>query len=151
MTQALQTYLSIHVLIGVTGIAATYITLMWLFKRELPMKSLKVSSLIAFITYITSWITGGFYYVVYYGGNVKPIIKEGPNPWIHLIIMEVKEHIFLFLPLLSFVALLVIWLKGDRLTENKSLRNWLALVVAITLAIGIFMALGGMLISGAAR
>ncbi len=151
MTQALQTYLSIHVLIGVIGIAATYMTLMWLFKRELPIKSLKASSLIAFVAYITAWITGGFYYVVYYGGNVKPIIKEGPNPWIHLIIMEVKEHIFLFLPLLSFIALLVVWLKSERLKEDKKLRNALALVVAITFAVAVFMALGGMLISGAAR
>lgn len=151
MTQALQTYLSIHVLIGVTGIMASYMTLMWLFKREIPLKSLKFTSLLAFLTYITTWITGGYYYVVYYGGNVKPIIKEGPTPWVHLIIMEVKEHIFLFLPLLSFVILLVVWMKGDKLSENKKLRNALALVALITFLIALFMALGGVLISGSAR
>lgn len=151
MTQALQTYLSIHVLIGVTGIMASYMTLMWLFKREIPLKSLKFTSLLAFLTYITTWITGGYYYVVYYGGNVKPIIKEGPTPWVHLIIMEVKEHIFLFLPLLSFVILLVLWMKGDKLSENKKLRNALALVALITFLIALFMALGGVLISGSAR
>lgn len=151
MTQALQTYLSIHVLIGVTGIMASYMTLMWLFKREIPLKSLKFTSLLAFLAYITTWITGGYYYVVYYGGNVKPIIKEGPTPWVHLIIMEVKEHIFLFLPALSFVVLLVIWLKGDKLQENNKLKNALALVAIITLVIALFMALGGVLISGSAR
>lgn len=151
MTQALQTYLSIHVLIGVIGIAASYMTLMWLFKRELPIKSLKASSLVAFVAYITAWITGGFYYVVYYGSNVKPVIKEGPTPWVHLVVMEVKEHIFLFLPALAFVVLLVVWLKGGRLQENKKLKNALALVALITLIIAVSMALGGVVISGAAR
>jgi hypothetical protein len=151
MSQSLSIYLSIHVLIGVIGIAASYMTLMWLFKRNIPIRSLKVSSIIAFVAYITAWITGGFYYVVYYGSNVKPGIKEGPTPWVHLVIMEVKEHIFLFLPVLAFVVLLVVWLKGDRLQENKPLRNALALVALITLIIAVSMALGGIIISGAAR
>jgi hypothetical protein len=151
MTQALQIFLSIHVLIGMTGIIASYATLIWLFKRNIPVKLLKLSSLIAFIAYIISWIMGGYYYVIYYGGSVKPIIKEGPTPWVHSIIMEVKEHIFLFLPLLSFVALLVIWLRGRTLQENKPLRDALAFVALITLIIAVSMALGGIVISGAAR
>lgn len=151
MTQSLSIFLSIHVLIGVTGLAASYMTLMWLFKRNIPVRSLKASSLIAFIAYITAWLTGGYYYVVYYGSNVKPIIKEGPTPWVHSVIMEVKEHIFLFLPVLAFVILLVVWLKGNSLEENKQLRNALALVALITLVIAVLMALGGIVISGAAR
>ena len=151
MTQALSTYLSIHVLIGVTGIIASYMTLMWLFKREIPLRLLKGGSLVAFIAYVTAWITGGYYYVVYYGSNVKPGIKEGPTPWVHLVVMEVKEHIFLFLPILAFVILLVVWLKGDILQENRKLRNALALVALITFIIALSMALGGVVISGAAR
>jgi hypothetical protein len=151
MTQSLQIYLSIHVLIGITGVAASYMTVMWLFKRNLPLRSLKVSSFVAFVAYITAWITGGYYYVVHYGGSVKPIIKEGPTPWAHLVIMEVKEHIFLFLPILAFVILLVIWLKGNKLQENKRLRNALALVTLVTFIIALSMALGGVVISGAAR
>ncbi|MBV21987.1 MAG: hypothetical protein QGH85_02750 [Candidatus Pacebacteria bacterium] len=151
MTQTLSILLSIHVLIGVIGVMASYMTVIWLFKKNIPICSLKVSSLIAFIAYIITWITGGYYYVVYYGSNVKPIIKEGPTPWVHSVIMEAKEHIFLFLPALSFVVLLTLWLKGDRLKENKRLCNTLALVALITFIIAISMALGGIVISGAAR
>lgn len=151
MTQALQIFLSIHILIGVIGIIASYMTLLWLFKREIPLRSLKWVSFIAFIAYITAWFTGGYYYVVYYGNIVKPIIKDGPNPWAHLIIMEVKEHIFLFLPILSFIILLIIWLKGTSLQENRPLRNALALIALITFIIAISMAFGGILISGSAR
>lgn len=151
MTQALQIFLSIHILIGVIGIIASYMTLMWLFKREIPIHLLKWSSFIAFISYITAWFTGGYYYVVYYGDIVKPIIKDGPNPWVHFIIMEVKEHIFLFLPILSFVILFIVWLKGNLLQENRSFRNALALIALITFIIAVSMAFGGVLISGSAR
>ncbi|MEK7589753.1 MAG: hypothetical protein AAB475_00670 [Patescibacteria group bacterium] len=151
MTQSLSIFLSIHVFIGVTGIIASYATLIWLFKRNIPIRLLKISSLTAFIAYIATWLTGGYYYVLYYGGSVKPIIKSGPTPWAHSIIMEVKEHIFLFLPVLAFVILLVIWLKGNSLEKNKPLRNALALVVSITLLIAVLMALGGIVISGAVR
>jgi hypothetical protein len=151
MTQSLQIYLSIHVLIGIIGVATSYMTVMWLFKRKLPLRSLKVSSFVAFVAYITAWMTGGYYYVVYYGVSVKPIIKDGPTPWAHSVIMEVKEHIFLFLPILAFVILLVIWLNGNKLQENKRLCNALALVALVTLIIAVSMALGGVVISGAAR
>ena len=81
----------------------------------------------------------------------KTLVKAGSWPWAHSIIMETKEHIFLFLPLLAFVILLVVWLKGDNLQENRSLRNALALVILITLMISVSMALGGIVISGSAR
>jgi len=151
MTQTLSILLSVHIIIGIIGTIASYATLLWLFKRKIPIRLLKISSITAFAAYIIAWITGGYYYVVYYGSNVKPIIKDGPNPWAHSIIMETKEHIFLFLPLLAFVILLVVWLKGDNLQENRSLRNALALVILITLMISVSMALGGIVISGSAR
>ena len=148
MTQTLSILLSVHIIIGVIGIIASYATLLWLFKKNISVRLLKISSITAFVAYITAWITGGYYYVVYYGSNVKPIIKDGPNPWAHSIIMETKEHIFLFLPLLAFVILLTVWFKGNNLQENRPLRNALALVVLITLIISVFMALGGVIISG---
>ena len=151
MTQTLSILLSVHIIIGIIGTIASYATLLWLFKRKIPIRLLKISSIITFAAYIIAWITGGYYYVVYYGSNVKPIIKDGSNPWAHSIIMETKEHIFLFLPLLAFVILLVVWFKGDSLQENRSLRNALALVILITLVISVSMALGGIVISGSAR
>jgi hypothetical protein len=49
---------------------------------------------------IFSWIIGGYYYLIIYGSKVKPAIKSGSMDWAHLIAMEAKEHIFLFIPLL---------------------------------------------------
>ena len=45
--------------------------------------------------------------MVYYGGAVRRIIKEGDFPWAHLVFMEVKEHAFLLLPFMSLVLTLI--------------------------------------------
>ena len=70
---------------------------------------IKIAAIIGVICFILAWITGGVYYLEYYGPEVKPIIKEGPIPWAHSIAMEVKEHVYLFLPFLSFYALFLIF------------------------------------------
>jgi hypothetical protein len=37
-----------------------------------------------------------------YGSQVKPIILAGLHPWVHKVVMEAKEHIFIFLPIIAF-------------------------------------------------
>lgn len=49
-----------------------------------------------------SWIVGGNYYLTGYQ-QIKATIVEGPQPWSHLVFMEAKEHIFLFLPALALL------------------------------------------------
>lgn len=51
-----------------------------------------------------AWFVGGHYYVDIYGAQVKPFIKDGPMPWAHGVVMETKEHVFLFLPFLGLLA-----------------------------------------------
>lgn len=140
-----------HVLIGVVGVIASYAVVMGLLKKTLPITYLKTTSLIAFISYMLSWASGGYYYVVRYGSEVKPLIKGGDYSWAHSVLMESKEHIFLFLPALSFVIVLVIWLYGSSLQENTSLKRVLTYIAFTVLFIGIFIAISGILISGAAR
>ena len=40
-----------------------------------------------FASFIISWISGAYYYVLYYGTAVKPVIVAGDYPWAHKIIM----------------------------------------------------------------
>src|SRR3989344_6181175 len=97
--------IGIHAFLGEAGIIA----FLWVFIELLNpvssgVKRAKLAALLGVIFLFLSWFTGGFYYVKYYGTNVKPIIKEGPQPWAHGIFMETKEHIFLFLPFLSLLT-----------------------------------------------
>lgn len=59
-------------------------------------------SLAALGSLTLAWIVGGNYYLTGYQ-QVKPIIVEGPQPWGHLVVMEAKEHVFLFLPVLGLL------------------------------------------------
>src|SRR3989338_9086701 len=72
-------------------------------------KGMIITAALGVAAFVASWIAGGYYYVVYYGTLVKPVIKSGIAPWAHDIIMETKEHIFLFIvPLAMTVFFLVL-------------------------------------------
>lgn len=100
--------------------------------------------------FVISWLAGGYYYVQYYGSLVKPIIKSGLAPWAHTIVMETKEHIFLFIIPLAITALFLTTLTSTE-TEQLQLRSatlWLVrTIVGLALLIGAF----GFIISAAAR
>ena len=102
------------------------------------------------VAFIASWIAGGYYYVVYYGALVKPIIKAGVAPWVHNIVMETKEHIFLFVIPLAMTVLFVTLLSKEEM-ERLGLRGislWLSGAVAV---LGLLIGLMGFMISAAAR
>jgi len=97
------------------------------------------------VGFLGSWIIGGYYYVVFYGPEVKPIIKAGTAPWAHAIAMEAKEHIFLFLVPLSLTLLFAVFAKGE------SLRRPVAFLACLTAGIGLLIGAMGFIISAAAR
>ncbi|MCR4323230.1 MAG: hypothetical protein NUV61_04050 [Candidatus Azambacteria bacterium] len=151
MTPFLKTLLSLHVILGVIGVIAFAGVWMNMLKRALPLKFLKWSSAIGFISFIASWFAGGYYYTVYYGKAAKPLIVKGQYPWAHALFMEAKEHIFLFLPFLAaslFIALLLLDKNAETEVPLKRALTWLAGVIVV---LGIIMTLSGIIISGAVR
>lgn len=150
MSDLFSTLLILHVVIGILGVGASYTLLMGLLKRKPKLSLLRIYSLTAFLSYLISWGTGGYYYVFRYGGEVKPVIKAGLYPWAHALFMEVKEHIFLFLPVMAFTTLLALWAYGEKLEENKSLRRALILISVMMVLFGTFITASGIIISGAA-
>ena len=93
-----------HIILGLIAIAALYAVWMGLLKKRLAARFLAWSAWISAISFFLSWLSGGYYYVVHYGKAVKPLIKAGPYPWAHTVVMEAKEHIFLFLPFCALVV-----------------------------------------------
>ncbi|MBI4128823.1 MAG: hypothetical protein HY460_02115 [Parcubacteria group bacterium] len=102
------------------------------------------------LSFILSWMIGGYYYVVYYGSLVKPVIKAGSAPWAHAIAMEAKEHIFLFIVPLALTAMFLAFMKGDELRQLGLKRHFLALTLMIA-TISLLLGLMGYMISAAAR
>lgn len=140
-----------HILLGLTGIVFSTLVLVGFFKKPANVKFLKITSLSAFLLYLASWVAGGYYYVEYYGGKVKPLIKAGPYPFAHGIFMEAKEHIFLFIPILAGVVFLATCLLGDKINQEPKVKNALTVLAFIVVFLGVLITALGMLISGAAK
>ena len=140
-----------HVFIGLLGVGASYVVVMQLLRSHIPLAWLQWTSVIAFTSYVLSWITGGFYYVVRYGSEVKPVIKAGPYPWAHSIVTESKEHIFLFLPFLAFLTMIVALFFGSELQENRKLRRAVIGIGIVTFFLGVLIAVAGVIMSGSVQ
>lgn len=53
----------------------------------------------------------------------KAEIKAGPNPWVHGILMETKEHIGLLEPMVMLAAAFVVWYYSDSLIQDRNARR----------------------------
>lgn len=146
--------IGVHAVLGELGIAS----FLWVFVEMLKptpsrLHRAKIAAFLGVVFFFASWIIGGYYYSNIYGAVVKPIIKEGPQPWAHAVFMEAKEHIFLFLPFIAIFAYTMIirfqsHLRGDK--DPKARKAILAICILILL-LGAMMATMGYLISSGYR
>lgn len=138
-----------------TGVLTTvgfYAIWLEFLKAHPGLRWLKAAGWGTAILSVLSWISSGWYYVVVYGASVKPIVKAGPFPWAHSLIMESKEHIFLFLPIIAIaLAVTSIWVKEDTLRDQPTLKKALSFLAGTGAILGMVVTLMGVLISGAVR
>jgi hypothetical protein len=138
--------LMLHPTFGVLAIVAS----VWVFvealnAREANQGRIRTASVLVTILMWLAYIVGGYWYVVFYGGD-KEIIKAGPWPFAHAFFMETKEHVFFMLLLLA--TFLPIAAYGDvvRKQAARALVLWTsALVVLMSLAMegaGAFISMG---------
>jgi hypothetical protein len=138
--------LMLHPTFGVLAIVAS----VWVFvealnAREANQGRIRTASIVVAVFVWLAYIIGGYWYVVFYGGD-KDIIKAGPWPFAHGFFMETKEHLFFMLLLLA--TFLPIAAYGDvvRKRAARALVLWTsALVVLMCLAMegaGAFISMG---------
>lgn len=98
------------------------------------------------------WLAGGYNYLTVYGSQVKPVILEGSYPWVHEIIMEAKEHVFVFLPIIALSISITLSVLGkDLFLSNSSFRRALATTAYLALFTVLLMFLMGAIISSAGQ
>lgn len=151
MTILLITLLAAHVFLSLIAIAFSYATWMELAKSQCNLSYLRRTSVAAALLYVLAWLSGGYYYVVYYGSKVKPIILAGAYPWAHSFFLEVKEHVFMFLPFLAIAIAAIICSTDEQGKRDERSQKLLALLAMLTTIIGILVALAGVVTSGAVR
>ncbi len=151
MTPLIKTVLIAHVIFGIIGTMAAYAVWLATLKKAPSAKFLKSASLVSFFSFLLSWFSGGYYYVIYYGDAVKPRIVAGQYPWAHKIFTEAKEHIFLFLPFISLALMVTIWRLGDRFATDENLRKKAVFLAGVITTVSVSITLAGIVISGGAR
>lgn len=142
--------IGLHLGFAIVGIDAFLWLLGMLKRRGSSQKSMAISAAAGVLAFVGSWIAGGYYYVVYYGTLVKPVIKSGVAPWAHSIVMETKEHIFLFIVPLAMTTLFAVLL-GEREMERLGIRPLVMGLVYTVVALGFLIGALGFAISAAAR
>ena len=98
-----------------------------------------------------AWLVGGFYYVEVYGLHIKPLIKASDAKWVHSIVMEVKEHVFLFLPILATLTTALLYKYDEELINNRDARLSIVLLAGLIFLMGFSIAGMGAIISSGYR
>ena len=151
MSAFLKFNLIIHVFAGVIGVICSYAVLMGLLKKKPNFAFLKAVSLASVLGYAVSALSGKYYEEIYYEAVVKPVIEAGKYPWAHGALFEAKEAAFVPIPILALLVALAIWFWEKRLEDNEKLKKEIALLSMTAVILGTFVALTGMLVSGAAN
>jgi len=126
-----------HVALGVLGImfaVALFVDVLNVNKGNI--ERLKKLSLAVAVLIVLAYLIGGYWYVVYYGHD-RDIIKAGQWPWAHNFFMEVKEHIFFAMLLLSMYLPIVVY--GNVPLTEKPKRSLVLGVSALIVLFGLLM------------
>jgi len=138
----------IHATIGGVGlIAFLWVLIELLDPTETRIRRAKAAAVIGLSCLFISWVTGGYYYVNVYGSDIKPIIKAGDLKWVHSVVMETKEHVFLFLPLLAILTTSLIFRFGVELVGNRNINQFIILLSGLICLLGFLIAGMGEIIS----
>jgi hypothetical protein len=140
-----QGFMMLHVLFGVLAILFAVALFMDVVNaNEKNSGRIKKLSLAVSVLIVLAFFVGGYWYVVKYGGD-RDIIKAGKWPWAHNYFMEVKEHVF-FLVLLLSLYLPIVTHRIGALTDKNN-RNLILAISALIILLGLFMDGAGGVIS----
>ncbi|MBI2607888.1 MAG: hypothetical protein HYW51_03620 [Candidatus Doudnabacteria bacterium] len=140
----------LHLGFAILGIDFTIWLLGELVANVRTNKRIKIAAIGSLVSFVLSWLIGGFYYVKFYGVLVKPIIKASSAPWAHSIFMETKEHVFLFVVPLALTLVFLSLLSVDDL-KNYNLRKLFMVLTILTASISLLIGAMGFIISASAR
>jgi hypothetical protein len=137
---------------GLAALALTWVVIELLYLTEEGVARARIASYLAsFFIIAGCWIAGGYNYRTAYGVQVRPVILAGSSPWAHLIVMEAKEHIFIFLPIIALAISLTLATMKYNLLKNPKSRRALAIVASLALFLVLVVFLMGAIISNAGK
>lgn len=138
------------------GMAALALAWLWVEMRYPTKRGVaraRLASYLASLFLVAGcWIGGGYYYRTSYGTETRPLILAGSSPWAHQIVMETKEHIFIFLPVIALaISLTLASTDAESLLKSPDSRRALAMISGFAVLMILITFLMGALISNAGR
>ena len=136
---------------GLSALILVWIIIETLYPTDRSLARARIASYAAaFLITGGCWIAGGYNYLTVYGSQVKPVILAGPHPWAHEVVMEAKEHIFIFLPVIAYaLAFTLSSLDKDAFLGDAKFRRALTMIACLALFMVLLMFLMGSTISNA--
>ncbi len=129
-----QVSIMVHVLFGVLGIILAVALLVYTLNiSEKNIPKIKSLSLWTALSMITSYVLGGWWYVVYYA-HERDVIRSGAWKWAHTFFMEWKEHVFFALLFLSVLLPVIAYRNDLMVPENRKLLllvTWLIVLIGL--------------------
>ena len=130
----IQVSIMVHVLFGVLGIILAVALLVYTLNiSEKNIPKIKSLSLWTALSMITSYVLGGWWYVVYYA-HERDVIRSGAWKWAHTFFMEWKEHVFFALLFLSVLLPVIAYRNDLMVPENRKLLllvTWLIVLIGL--------------------
>jgi hypothetical protein len=141
-----------HVMVAEFGLFAfLWVLVEVLNPTEIRIRRARIAAVVGLACLLAAWFVGGFYYVEVYGSQIKPAIKAGDAPWVHSVVMEVKEHVFLFLPVLAATVTALLYRFNEQLLDNRDARVTVAVLAGLIFLLGFAIAGMGAIIAGGYR
>jgi len=133
---------------------AVLVALIWVIvetsqREQFRLERARFAAWAAVIGILLAWLAGGYQYLAEYAPQLKPVVLEGEWPWAHRIMMEAKEHLFLFLPVVAGALALLLSTGDDGRPESREdvrraalMTAWLAVCsLAVLLVFGAFVSM----------
>jgi hypothetical protein len=146
--------LTFHVGFGeLAGLCFLWVAIDTFNRTDKGLARIKIFTIIGTVAAFAAWFVGGYYYVVHYGTKVKPVIiaEASKYKWAHQIVIEFKEHIFLFIPVLAVAVLLFFWKTSKWSDVDSATTNKIGFLSLLIFIMAFMMAGLGAIVSGVAR
>jgi hypothetical protein len=140
-----------HALLGEAGALCFLWALVEIINRsEASLARARIAGCLGVVLLFSSIIVVTYPYWVHYGPLTKPVIKAGPMPWGHDLVMESKEHITILIPVLGLCTTIAMFVARKEGTVSAAYR-YISMTCGLIVLMVFCMAGMGFIISTAVR
>ena len=148
---AFHTLVGAHAFIGEFGALCFLWALVEIINRsEASLARARIAAVLGVLALFGMLVAIENPYVTHYGPATKPVILKGTIPWAHNLVMETKEHIALFIPIVALCATIALFHARSEGTASPAYR-YISMLCGLVVLMAFLMAGMGYIISTAVR